>query len=165
MRPLIGNSKFIFTIPEPRPAYAAPVMAIKSYLISIFATQGLILCFCTECSLHWEQLPSLLLGQREFAFTLTRWRWSEVAVVSGSATPWTVAHQAPQNSPGKSTRLGCHFLLHVLTRKLCILLHDGKCLLKSFKSSQSPVYCSLCLWDLSSSYYKTVKLTENIHQE
>ena len=29
MRPLIGNSKFIFTIPEPRPAYAAPVMAIK----------------------------------------------------------------------------------------------------------------------------------------
>ena len=53
----------------------AALMAIMSNLISIFATQQLILCFCTECSLHLEQLPLLLsgsLGQREFAFTLTR---------------------------------------------------------------------------------------------
>ena len=28
------------------------------------------------------------------------------------ATPWTVTHQAPPwDSPGKSTRVGCHFLL------------------------------------------------------
>ena len=27
------------------------------------------------------------------------------------ATPWTVAHQAPSNSPGKNTGVGCHFLL------------------------------------------------------
>ena len=34
-------------------------------------------------------------------------------VVSDSATPWTVVHQAPLpwDSPGKNTGVGCHFLL------------------------------------------------------
>ena len=27
------------------------------------------------------------------------------------ASPWTVAHQAPWDSPGKNTGAGCHFLL------------------------------------------------------
>ena len=29
------------------------------------------------------------------------------------ATPWTVAHQAPWDFPGKTTEVGCHFLLRV----------------------------------------------------
>ena len=35
------------------------------------------------------------------------------SVVSDSfAIPWTIAHQSPLwDSPGKSTRVGCHFLL------------------------------------------------------
>ena len=36
------------------------------------------------------------------------------SVVYDSATPWTVAHQAPLSHgifPGKNTRMGCHFLL------------------------------------------------------
>ena len=39
------------------------------------------------------------------------------SVVSDSATPWTVAHQAPLvhgDSPGKNTGLGCHALLQGL---------------------------------------------------
>ena len=33
--------------------------------------------------------------------------------MSDSATPWTVAHQAPLSidSPGKDTEMGCHVLL------------------------------------------------------
>ena len=34
------------------------------------------------------------------------------------STPWTIACQAPlsilQDSPGKNTGVGCHFLLHIL---------------------------------------------------
>ena len=35
------------------------------------------------------------------------------SVMFDSATLWTVAHQAPlpMDSPGKNTRVGCHFLL------------------------------------------------------
>ena len=37
------------------------------------------------------------------------------SVVSDSATPWTIAHQArflcPWNSPGMNTGVGCHFVL------------------------------------------------------
>ena len=35
------------------------------------------------------------------------------SVVSDSATPWTVAHQAPlaMDFPGKNTEVVCHFLL------------------------------------------------------
>ena len=38
---------------------------------------------------------------------------SVTAAVSDSATPWTVAHQAPPSrvSPGKNTGVGCHVLL------------------------------------------------------
>ena len=36
-----------------------------------------------------------------------------LSVMSDSATPWTVAFQAPLSvdSPGKNTGVGCHFLL------------------------------------------------------
>ena len=41
-----------------------------------------------------------------------KWKWSH-SVMSNSAAPWTVAHQVlhPWNFPGKSTGVGCHFLL------------------------------------------------------
>ena len=40
--------------------------------------------------------------------------WSVVS--DSSATPWTVAHQAPRpwNSPGKNTGVGCYFFLQGL---------------------------------------------------
>ena len=40
---------------------------------------------------------------------------SSHSVVSDSATPWTVAYQAPRpwNFPGKNTGVGCHFLLQI----------------------------------------------------
>ena len=46
------------------------------------------------------------------------------------ATPWTIAHQAPlsMGSPGKNTRLGCHFLLQgiFLTQGLNPCLLHGR---------------------------------------
>ena len=33
------------------------------------------------------------------------------SAVSDSATPWTAAHQAPWDSPGKNTGVGCYALL------------------------------------------------------
>ena len=49
-------------------------------------------------------------------FLMGTFKWSEVKYLSHvwlSATPWTVAHQAPlsMDFPGKSTGLGGHFLL------------------------------------------------------
>ena len=31
------------------------------------------------------------------------------------ATPWMAAHQAPSDSPGMNTGVGCHFLLQCMT--------------------------------------------------
>ena len=156
MRPLIGNSKFIFTIPEPRPAYASPVMAIKSYLISIFNTHRLLLCFCTECSLPWEQLSSLL-GQREFAFTLARWSCS---VTSDSATPWTVVHQAPQSMKfsRQEYRIGLPFPSPYTDKKAVQITSWWQAFIEELLSRVNchRVYWSFCLWDLSFCYYKTV---------
>ena len=39
-----------------------------------------------------------------------KWKWC-CSVVSDSATPWTVAYLRPWNFPGKSTGVGCLFLL------------------------------------------------------
>ena len=38
------------------------------------------------------------------------------------ATPWTVAHQAPQDSLGNNTGVGCHFVLQVLPNFMSIKL-------------------------------------------
>ena len=47
------------------------------------------------------------------------------------ATPWMAAHQAPSDSPGKNTGVGCHFLLQCMKVKsesevaqLCPTLSD-----------------------------------------
>ena len=53
------------------------------------------------------------------------------SVMSLFETPWTVAHQAPWNSPGKNTGVGCHALLQgiFLTQGSNPgLLHFGKIL-------------------------------------
>ena len=42
------------------------------------------------------------------------WKWSESSSLSRVqlfVTPWTAVHQAPWNSPGKNSGVGCHFLL------------------------------------------------------
>ena len=39
------------------------------------------------------------------------------------ATPWTVAHQVPWDSPDKSTRVGCHALLQGWNPCLFCILH------------------------------------------
>ena len=49
---------------------------------------------------------SLISNMRVHECVLSR------SVMSDSATPWTVAHQAPlSSSPGKNTGVGCHALL------------------------------------------------------
>ena len=52
--------------------------------------------------------PKVVLG----SFVL-KIRLHVCSVMSDSATPWTIALQAPlpQNSPGKNTGVGCHALL------------------------------------------------------
>ena len=51
----------------------------------------------------------------------------ECSVVSDSATPWTVAHQAPLcpwNVPGKNTGVGCHFLLQGNHNEITLYTHQ-----------------------------------------
>ena len=56
----------------------------------------------------------ILQARREWQDIL-KVKWSEVKSLSRVwlfETPWTVAYQAPPwDSPGKSTGIGCHFLL------------------------------------------------------
>ena len=59
--------------------------------------------------LRWQvgSLPVAPMANPGRIYVLSR------SVVSDSATPWTAAHQVPLSwdSPGKSTGVGCHFLL------------------------------------------------------
>ena len=167
MRPLIGNSKFIFTIPEPMPAYAAPVMAIKSHLISVFAMHRLYCAFaqnvlyiensCPHCFWAKGNLP--LYWQSE----------GEVAQSCPTATPWTVAYQAPQSMEfsRQEYRIGLPFPSPYTDKKAVQIASWWEAFIEELLSRVNchRVYWSLCLWDLSFSYYKTVELTENIHQK
>ena len=53
-----------------------------------------------RCPSHGTQCASLL----------------SCSAVSDSATPWTVAHQAPWDSPGKNTGVGCYALLQGISQ-------------------------------------------------
>ena len=66
-------------------------------------------------------------------------KWSH-SVVSNSATPWTVAYQAPPSMDfsGKSTGVGCHRLLRG-TRLVIAFLPRGRHLLISWLKSPSAV--------------------------
>ena len=46
------------------------------------------------------------------------------------ATPWTAAYQAPPSMdfPGKSTKVGCHCLLHIDAQKFLILMKSNLCI-------------------------------------
>ena len=84
-------------------------MSCHALLHRIFSTQGLnpyllrILYWKVDSSLHHLGSPCLQAW---------KWKWSR-SVVSDSATPWTVAYQAPGpwDFPGQNTGVGCHFLL------------------------------------------------------
>ena len=53
------------------------------------------------------------------------WKWKvkvkSLSPVGFFVTPWTVAYQAPHpwDFPGKSTGVGCHFLLQLIHAPLC----------------------------------------------
>ena len=55
------------------------------------------------------------------------------------ATPWTAAHQAPpsQDSPGKNTGVGCHFLLQ------CMKVKSESEVAQSCPTLSDPMDCSL----------------------
>ena len=65
----------IFASMEPRPTRAAAVKAVLSYLIRMFALQGLKPCFCTECSLHLERAAPTAFwesGQKGICFYMDK---------------------------------------------------------------------------------------------
>ena len=71
---------------------------------------------------HWDPIDLVCLleyGLCESRDKWTRCTYGKLVVVQSLspvrlfATPWTIAHQAPlpMDFPGKTSRVGCHFLL------------------------------------------------------
>ena len=97
----------------------AATAAAAAKLLQSFPT----LCDPIDSSPPGSSVPGILQARTlewvAISFS-NAWKW-KVKVKSLSrvrlfATPWTVAHQAlrPWDFPGKSTGVGCHFLLHHL---------------------------------------------------
>ena len=65
---------------------------------------------------------------------------SHLSCVQLLSTPWTVAHQAPLDSPGKNTGVGCH----ALPQDIYIYISTLFKILLPYRSSQSRGWSSLC---------------------
>ena len=93
----------------------------KSWIFQIGEVMDCLLKqgFCFYLCSCLPNVPIPLLCDFNYSLHHFIWsevKWSEVKSLSHVqlfATPWTVAYQAPQSMgfPGKSTGVGCHFLL------------------------------------------------------
>lgn len=110
-------------------------------------------CLCAYCSFYilrqrLRQSTQGLMNKQICIFTHTQiyicaCMRSCLSHVQLSATPWTAVHQAlcAWDSPGKSTGVGCHCLLH----QIALALTNGKAgcvhtsgLIRSWSSSARP---------------------------
>ena len=65
------------------------------------------------CFLFIEILTSIYIAPAGISFRILKWKWSGSVMSDSLHTPWTVATRllCPWDFPGKSTGMGCHFLL------------------------------------------------------
>ena len=72
------------------------------------------------------------------------------SVMSDSATPWTIAHQAPLSmGPGKNTGVGCHSLLQFLSiLKLLYIMDINLVIHKHIRYLSKLILYALTLLDI-----------------
>ena len=102
------------------------------------------LCDPTEGSPPGSPVPGILQARTlewvAISFSNAR-KWivkvKSLSRVRLLATPWTAAYQAPWDSPGKNTGVGCHFLLQ------CTKMKSESEVAQSCPTLSDPMDCSL----------------------